>query len=137
MAGGRRGGPIVIPHPDDNDAGHLLDNAGSTNAKDNDSNDAPLPPPQNNGNGGGKGAGTTTVPDNNMMAAAASRDAVATNATKAVGRRGARDLRAAADDMGGFMIMCLVSFDCRVGLGRDGGLAGDGGAGRHWTIVQQ
>jgi hypothetical protein len=57
----------------------------------------------------------TTVPDDNVTAAAASRDAVATNATNPVGRLGARDLRAAADDMGGFMIMCLVSFDRRVG----------------------
>ncbi len=77
------------------------------------------------------------MPDNDATAAAASRDAVATNATSTVGRRGARDLHAAADGMGGFMIMCLVSFDCRVGLGRDVGLDGGGGAGRWQTIVQR
>jgi hypothetical protein len=75
-----------------------------------------------------------TVPDNNMTAAAASRDAVATSA---VGCRGARYLRAAADGIGGFMIMCLVSFNRWVGLGHDGGLDGGGGAGRWRTIVQQ
>jgi hypothetical protein len=77
------------------------------------------------------------VLDDDAMVAAASRDAVvATNATSAVGRRGARDLRAAADGMDGFMIMCLVLFDRRVGSGRDGGLDGGGGAGRWRTIVQ-
>ncbi len=77
-----------------------------------------------------------TVPDDNAMAAAVIRDTVATNATSAVGHWGARDLRAAADSMGGFMIMCLISFDCRVGLDRDGGLDGGGGAGRQQIIVQ-
>ncbi len=47
-----------------------------------------------------------------------SRDVVMTNATSAVGCQGARNLSAAADGMGGFMIMCLVSFDHRVGSGR-------------------
>ncbi len=37
MAGGGRGGPVVIPLPDNNDA-------GSTNA--NDDNDAPPAPPE-------------------------------------------------------------------------------------------
>ncbi len=55
-----------------------------------------------------------TVPDNDATAAAASRDVVATNATSAVGRRGACNLCAVADGMGGFMIMCLVLFDHRV-----------------------
>ena len=77
------------------------------------------------------------VLDDDAMVAAASRDAVATNATSAVGHWGARYLRAAADGMGGFMIMCLVLFDCRVGSGRDGGLDGGGGAGRRRTIVQR
>ncbi len=77
------------------------------------------------------------MPDDNAMAAAVSRDAVATNATSAVGCRGARNLHAAADGMGGFMEMCLVLFDRRVGLGRDGGLDEGGEAGRRWTIVQQ
>jgi hypothetical protein len=125
MAGGGRGGPVVIPHPDD-------DNAGSTNANDDD--DALSPPPENDGDAPrGEGDGTTTVPDDDATAAAASRDAVATNATSAVGRRGARDLRAAADGMGGFMIMYLVSFDRRVGSDCDGGLDG----GRRRTIVQR
>ncbi len=77
------------------------------------------------------------VPDGNAMAAVASRDAVATNATSAAGRRGARNLRVAADGMGEFMIMCLFLFDCRVGLGCDGGLDGGGGAGRQQTTVQR
>jgi hypothetical protein len=130
MAGGGRGGPILIPHPDN-------DNAGSTNANNN--NDAPSPPPENDGNAprGGGGNGTTTVPDDNAMAAAASRDAVLTNATSTVGHRGAPNLHAAADGMGGFMIMCLILFDRRVGSGRDGGLDEGGGAGRRWIIVQQ
>jgi hypothetical protein len=77
------------------------------------------------------------VPDDNATAAAASRDVVATNVTSAIGCWGARDLHVAADGMGGFMIMCLVSFDRRVGSGRDGGLDGGGGAGRRRTIVQR
>ena len=46
---------------------------------------------------GGRGDRTTTVPDDDVTAAAASRDAVAmnaTNATNAIGPRGARDLHA-------------------------------------------
>jgi hypothetical protein len=78
-----------------------------------------------------------TVPDDYATAAAASRDMVTTNATSTVGRWGSRDLRVAADGMGGFMIMCLISFDCRVGSGCDRGLDGGGGAGRQRTIVQQ
>jgi hypothetical protein len=49
MAGSGRGGPVIISHPDNNDAGCLLDDAGSTDAKDDDNNDAPLPPPKNDG----------------------------------------------------------------------------------------
>ena len=49
MAGGGRGGPVVFPHPDDDDAGRLLDNVGSTNANEGDNDDTPLPPPKNNG----------------------------------------------------------------------------------------
>ncbi len=129
MAGGGWGGPIVIPHPNDDDA-------GSMNA--NNDNNTPLPPPKNVGSAPwGEGVGTTTVPDNNATAVAASRDAVATNAMSAVGCQGAHNLRAAADGMGGFMIMCLVLFDCRVVLGCDGGLDGGGGAGRWQTIVQR
>ncbi len=128
MAGGGRGGPVVIPHPDN-------DNAGSTNA--NNDNNAPPPPQKNDGNAPrGEGNGTTTVPDDNAMAAAASRGAVATNATSTVGCWGVRDLRVAAAGMGGFMIMCLILFDRRVGPGNDGGLDGGGGAGRRRTIVQ-
>jgi hypothetical protein len=108
MAGGGRGGPVIIPHPNDNDA-------GSTNANDN--NNAPPPPQKNDGNAPrGEGDRKTTVPDNDVTAAAASRDVVETNATSAVGRRGARNLRAAADGMGGFMI--IVSSRLIVGLGR-------------------
>ncbi len=77
------------------------------------------------------------MPNDDAMAAGASRDAVATNATSAVGRRGVHDLRAAADCMGGLMIMCLVLFDCRVGLRCDGGLDGGGGAGWRRTIMQR
>ena len=46
MAGGGRGGHIVFPHPDNDNAGRLLDNVGSTNANDNDNNNTPLPPPR-------------------------------------------------------------------------------------------
>ncbi len=77
------------------------------------------------------------MPDDDAMAAAASRDAVATNATSTVSCWGARNLRAMADGMGGFMIMCPVLFDCRVGLGYDRGLNGGGGAGQRRTIVQR
>ena len=50
MAGGGWGGHIVFPHPDDKEAGHLLDDVGGTNANDDDSNDTPpSPPPENNG----------------------------------------------------------------------------------------
>ncbi len=129
MVGGGRGGPIVIPHPD-------KDDARSTNTNDND--DAPPPPPENDGNAPREeGDGTTTLPDDDAMAAAGSRDAVATNRTSAVGCREVRNLHAAADGMGGFMIMCLVLFDRRVGSGHDGGLDGGGGAGWRRTIVQR
>jgi hypothetical protein len=111
-------------------------NAGSTNANNN--NNAPPPPPENDGNAPwGEGNGTTTVPDDNVTAAAASRDAVTTKVTSAVGHWGAGNLHTAADGMGGFMIMCLVLFDCRVWSGHDGGLDGGGGTGRRRTIVQQ
>ncbi len=102
MASGGRGGPIIIPHPNNN-------NAGSTNANDNDN--APPPPPKNNGNAPrGEGNGTTMVPDDNATAAAASRDAVAMNATSAVGCRGARNLHAVADGSGWVHdnVSCLV-----------------------------
>jgi len=87
MAGGGRGGPVVFPHPDDDNTEHLLDDMGSTNVNDDDNNDIPPAPPHQ-----GRGARTTTVP-----AAAASRDAVATIATTAIVPRGARDLHAAAE----------------------------------------
>jgi hypothetical protein len=47
MAGGGRGGRVVFPHPDDEEAGHLLDDVGmgSTNANDDDNDDTPPPPP--------------------------------------------------------------------------------------------
>ncbi len=129
MVGGRRGGPVVIPHLDNDDA-------GSTNANDDD--DTPRPPPQNDGDAlWGEGDGTMTVTDDDATAVAVSRDAVVTNATSVVGCQGARNLSATADGMGGFMIISLVSFDRRVGSGRDGGLDGGGGAGRRWTIVQR
>jgi hypothetical protein len=114
MAGGGQGGPVVISHPDDNNAGRLLNNTGSTNAnKDNNDDASPAPPPPKTTAmpHGGKGAGMTTVPDNDVTAVVVSRDAVAKNTTNAVSCRGARDLCAAADDMGGFMIMCLVLCD--------------------------
>ncbi len=80
----------------------------------------------------------TMVPNDNAAVAAASRDAVATNATSAIGFWGAHDLRAAADGMGEFMIMCLILwFDRRVGSGHEGGLDGGGDAGRRQTIVQR
>ena len=48
MVGGGRGGPVVFPHPDDdNDAGRLLDKVGSTNKNDDDNNDTPSHPPKN------------------------------------------------------------------------------------------
>ena len=50
MAGGGRGGPVVFPHPDDDDAGRLLDDVGSTNANDDDNDDNPPVPPENEGN---------------------------------------------------------------------------------------
>ena len=49
MAGGGRGGPVIIPHPDNDDAGCLLDDVGSTNANDDDNDDTPPPPPENDG----------------------------------------------------------------------------------------
>ncbi len=127
MAGGGQGGTVVIPHPDDDDA-------GSTNANNDDN--APPPPSKNNGyTPRGEINRATTVPEDNATTVAASRDAVATNATSAVGRWGARNQCAGADGMGGFMIMCLVSFDCRVGSGHDIGSDGGGGAGQWRTIV--
>ena len=101
MAGGGRGGPAVFPQPDDDDAGHLLDNVGSMNVNDNDNDDTPPPPlktvamPR-----GGRGARTTMVPDDDVTAAVASSNAVATNtmnATNAIGPRGARNLHGAAE----------------------------------------
>ncbi len=78
MAGGGRGGPVVIPHPDNDDI-------GSTNANDND--DTPSPPQKNNGDiPRGEGNGTTMVPDNDAMAAAASIGTVATKAMRSVVR---------------------------------------------------
>ena len=50
MVGGGRGGPVVFPHPDDGNAGRLLDNVGSMNANDDDNDDTPPPPPENEGN---------------------------------------------------------------------------------------
>ncbi len=98
----------------------------------------PRTPPENDGDfPRGEGDRTTTVPEDDAMAVAASRDRVARNVTSVVGCRGARDLRAAADGMGGFMIMCLVLFDRRVRSGRDGGLDGGRGAGKRWTIMQR
>ncbi len=49
MAGGGWGGHAVFPHPDDEEAGRLLDEVGSTNANDNDNDDTPAPPPKNYG----------------------------------------------------------------------------------------
>jgi len=46
MAGGGRGGPVVFPHPDDDDTGRLLDDVGSMNANDDDNDDTPPPPPK-------------------------------------------------------------------------------------------
>jgi hypothetical protein len=48
MAGGGRGGHVVFPHPDNEEAGRLLDDVGSTNANDDDNDDTPPPPPENN-----------------------------------------------------------------------------------------
>jgi len=100
MAGGGRGGPVVFPHPDDDDAGRLLDNVGSTNANEDDNDDTPSPPPKTAATPrGGRGAGTTAVPDDDVTAAGSS-DAVATNATdamNAIGPWGARDLHGVAE----------------------------------------
>ena len=93
MAGGGRGGHVIFPHPDNEEAGRHLDDMGSTNANDDDNDDTPLPR-------GGRGGGTTMVPDDNVTAAAVSRGTVATNATNAtnwIGPWGARDLRAGAE----------------------------------------
>jgi hypothetical protein len=46
MAGGGRGGHVVFPHPDNEEAGRLLDDVGSTNANDDDNDDTPPPPPK-------------------------------------------------------------------------------------------
>ncbi len=101
MAGGGRGGPVVFPHPDDDDTGCLLDDVGSMNANDDDNDDTPSPPPKRAATPrGGRGAGMTAVPYDDMTAAAASSDTVATNVTdamNAIGPRGARDLRGAAE----------------------------------------
>ena len=101
MTGGGRGGPVLFPHPDDDDAGLLLDDVESTNANDNDNDKPPPPPPKTKATPhGGRGAGTTMVPDDNVTAAAVSSYAVATNATNAtnaIGPQGTRDLRAAAE----------------------------------------
>jgi hypothetical protein len=49
MAGGGRGGHVVFPHPDDEEARRLLNDVGmgSTNMNDDDNNDTPPPPPKN------------------------------------------------------------------------------------------
>ena len=101
MVGGGRGGPVVFPHPDDDDAGRLLDNVGSTNTNDDNNDDTPPPPPENDcdaprGEEGRDGDGAGRRRDG----VAASRDAVATNAknaTNEIGSRRARNLRAAAE----------------------------------------
>ena len=97
MAGGGWGGPVVFPHPDNDDTGRLLDDVGSTNVNDDDNDDTPSPPPKRVATPrGGRGAGTTAVPYDDVTAAAASSDAVATNATDAMNAIcpwGARDLR--------------------------------------------
>ena len=50
MVGGGWGGPVVFPHPDDDNTGRLLDDMGSTNANEHDDNDdTPPPPPENDG----------------------------------------------------------------------------------------
>jgi hypothetical protein len=86
------------PHPDGKKSGRLLDDVGGTNANEDDNDDTPPPPPKTTATPrGGRGAGKTTVPDDDVTAAAASRDAVATNATNAIGPRGARDLHAGAE----------------------------------------
>ena len=50
MVGGGRGGPVVFPHPDDDDAGRLLDDVGSTNANGDDNDHTPPSPLKNNDN---------------------------------------------------------------------------------------
>ena len=96
MAGGGRGGHVIFPHPDDEEAGHLLDDVGSTNANDDDIDDTPPPPPKNDGDAPRREGGR----DDDAAVKLASRDAVATNATNAknaIGPRGARDLCAGAE----------------------------------------
>jgi len=56
MAGGGRGGHVVFPHPDDEEAGRLLDDVGSTNANDHDNNYTP-PAPRGEGGRDDDGAG--------------------------------------------------------------------------------
>ena len=43
MTGCGRGGPVIFPHPDDDNAGRLLDDVGRTNMNDDDNNDTPRP----------------------------------------------------------------------------------------------
>ena len=58
MAGGGWGGPVIFPHhPDNDDAGRLLDDMGSTNANDDDNDDTPPRPPPENGGDAPRGAG--------------------------------------------------------------------------------
>ena len=49
MAGGGRGGHVVFLHPDDKEAGRLLDDVGSTNTNNDDKDNIPPPPPKNDG----------------------------------------------------------------------------------------
>ena len=49
MTGCGRGGPVVFPHPDDNNAGHLLDDVGRANVNDDDNNGTPPPHSENDG----------------------------------------------------------------------------------------
>ncbi len=57
MAGGGRGRHVVFPHPDDEEAGRLLDNVGSTNVNDEDNDDTPPPPPPENDGDAPRGEG--------------------------------------------------------------------------------
>ena len=45
MTGGGRVGPVVIPHPDNDDARRLLGDVGSMNANNDDNDDTPPAPP--------------------------------------------------------------------------------------------
>ena len=101
MAGSGRGGHILFLHFDNDNAGCLLDDMGSTNVNDDDNNNTPPPTPKTAVSPrGGTGVRTMTVPGDDVTAAVASRDAVATNATNAtnaIGPRRARDLRVGAE----------------------------------------